>query len=103
MNYIRKAVELAEGWELGVELLKTPCVNVVLLDDTIPNLYLDALAAQLVRQVESIPHDWRWHPAVYVLTGSTDIYVYKRRVANVFGPDRTMNTIKAIVDSKVLE
>jgi len=95
--YIRKAVELADGWEMhsdqtfgisGTSFLNTSQVG------------LDALAAQLVRQVDA--------------TG--EYYVIERMIATEISDDplvesmrvrrehegRTMNTIKAIVDSRVL-
>ena len=112
-DYIRKAVELADGWRLGVELLQTPSGNVVLLDDAIPQVYLDALAAQLVRQVDEVsPHYNIFH--IKWTNGKQDprtelhglpgpVSSFTKLLKRVDGPDRTMNTIKAIVDSKVLE
>ena len=79
-DVIRKAVELADGFwwkEDCVHVLDTPMHYRA---DALPQTILDALAAQLTRQVDELDDYW---------VCAED--------------DRTMNTIKAIVDSKVLE
>ena len=115
---IRKAVELAEGFYQEFDiwyLLKgrirwgentTFSSRCSFIDP--PVEMLDALAAQLVRQVE-VPGRLR----VQVDTGFTAIRKCKSLKNGVtptwvdlhatYGPDRTMNTIHAIVDSGVLE
>ena len=101
-DYIRKAVELADGWHLNGTVFGTPNDGPDL--DDIKNITqqdLDALAAQLVRQVDAIE---RW--IVDAECDGTDIlddYDRGSLKAQALGPDRTMNTIKAIVDSGVLE
>ena len=98
-SLIKRAVELADDfswptrtmraygetpWE---EPLETPCQR-----------FLDALAAQLVRQVDALGPDYsvRTHP--------TETYVYEESgYKKCVGDDRTENTITAIVESKVLE
>jgi len=95
-EYIRKAVELADGWVLGRnDVLHSPCGYFADLTD---QPVLDALAAQLVRQVDATDASW-------VVTTSKDAHVMTDdgiQAAQAIGPDRTMNTIKAIVDSGVL-
>lgn len=81
-DYIRKAIELADGWEMESELGE-----------------LDALAAELVRRVVLIEGF-----DVVVCNGESAVMDPLWKCAgNAQGPDRTMNTIKAIVDSGVLE
>lgn len=99
-DYIRKAVELADGWSMSSNYVNSPtgfqdhgeCSQEI----------KDALAAQLVRQVDE--------------TGDIRVDIY-RDATQVFyegptdeemldysgGHGRTMNTIKAIVDSGVLD
>ena len=102
-EYIRKAVELADGWS-GDSI---PALNLKLRwDHPQQALYLDALAAQLVRQVDALGDivsvDIRGQ------SGGPEVIVWDFRPGrsrigvNHKGPDRTMNTIKAIVDSGVL-
>ena len=66
-----------------------------------PALFLDALAAQLVRQVDALVgfdfvSDEEGGAAIYPATGKDFSHCDS-------GEGRTMNTIKAIVDSKVLD
>ena len=110
-DLIRKAVELADGFEwddntltgnffIGFPLSAAERRHQLRqhwreADDTVA---LDALAAQLVRQVDALEWDtiiWRNGTGIYdrLLEAQTHIN----------GPDRTMNTIKAIVESGVLE
>ncbi len=90
-EYICKAVELAEGWEIA------PKINAVIA--------LDALAAQLVRQVDKALKDWR---CLELFEGHTAVRKFEplsetgKDLAACYGEGRTMNTIKAIVDSGVL-
>ena len=125
-EYIRKAVELADGWFIaknGAITLPQPKDAYIdwplLYLSDFPTLkpqvvlnwvLLDALAAQLVRQVlaKGIPfeitHDVdKWGVA---LMEGYDVYVghpidYVLECAK--DSDRTMNTLKAIVESGVLE
>lgn len=114
-DYIRKAVDLADGWQttrLGdqsiVVFVPHPepkpkphgeLLRIGLLTD--PHVK-DALAAQLVRQVDanelfevSIRRNF-----TSTVAYEDDFWVNKSISES---PDRTMNTIHAIVDSKVLE
>ena len=107
-DYIRKAVELADGWgdlELGflsVRLSGPP--------ETTPKRYrrlLDALAAQLVRQVDALEGTQvaitRSGCVCAGIAEQIGRRIERKHYAEITGPDRTMNTIKAIVDSGVLE
>ncbi len=88
-KYIRKAVELAYGWDLSD------------LNDEFwsgrRQMMLDALAAQLVRQVDALGS-----PRVAVFTDGGAMVDGSGAYAKCRGLDRTMNTIMAIVDSGVL-
>ena len=101
---IKKAVELAPGW-----WWKEGCIHMIdqpmhFYADAAPQSVLDALAAELVRQVDRLDDD----TAIYVEPGETkvgQILNTGRVMVNVtYGtsPDRTMNTIRAIVESGVL-
>ena len=99
---IRKAVELADGWSPNWD--RGDCH--VLCDDYELNVFLplcqhdrDAIAAQLVRQVDA--KGYRWH----VETDDDGSAVCEGMVVKMMrnGDDRTMNTLRAIVESKVLE
>lgn len=102
-KYIRKAVELADGWSLRKDTLTTPTGYFGRPEDQETR---DALAAQLVRQIES---------PKYIAEFYLDMargHVAVRRIVDIdeaidvsacYAEGRTMNTIKAIVDSGVLE
>ena len=98
-DYIRKAVELADNiwpWDYH-KTLNTLGLN---------QIELDALSAQLVRQVEQ--HDdyvIHAYPRTTSVVQVTEKYneIIEKTLTSGFGLDRTMNTIKAIVDSGVLE
>ena len=113
-EYIRKGVMLADGWEITLddEHTEGPWVEIPGVGRHGNDYHSrwtwvrDLLAAQLVRQTD--------HPSIqYVLSahdGSTVIYKHNERgerfwekLAEASCDDRTLNTIKAIVDSKVLE
>lgn len=101
-NYIRKAVELADGWIAYDNSFLGGCYFAPHSYDRVPQPVLDALAAQLVRQVDALPFEQE---------GKTYFEVNNIRAhlctditeTEAEGSDRTMNTIKSIVDSKVLE
>ena len=105
MNYIRKAGELGDGWTIcdgKYESLSALMAETVdgyrfYLAD---HILLDYLAAQLVRQVDALGDD-----AAFVSLRDKVVvtnYLSVNGQADERGDDRTMNTIKAIVDSKVL-
>jgi len=98
-DYIKKAVGLADGFEIlndkiVGELLETT-EGFFSLDGQIPK---DILAAQLVRQVDALDGNHY----IYPFDGVSDM-VSPDGNTKAHGPDRTMNTIRAIVDSGVLE
>lgn len=102
-DYMRKGVELAGG---SHRYFNEPakCSEIYLVDvpvcycrgDIAPDWIKDALAAQLVRQVDASSPS-----SVAIYHGSTQVFAdsgFTRRK----GDDRPINTIKAIVDSGVL-
>lgn len=96
---IKKAVSLADGWDLTEGQLTAPDGSWTYVQvSQIPQHYLDALAAQLTRQVDAA--------GAYITTyiGRTDVHstVTQDQLASVRGDDRAMNTINAIVESGVL-
>ncbi len=114
MNYIKRAFELADGWSITTDnhgdmnyfyapmyLPRATIKEMSTLGprmDKLSQQMLDALAAQLVRQVDALAHVLS-HPK------NTAVVEHKHFgvLCSVSGNDRTMNTIKAIVDSRVLE
>lgn len=102
-EYIRKAVELAEGWYFFDDDRVECCTNGHYTFDVDDQIFLDALAAQLARQVDAI------EGIEFDSKGSNEVYVWDHRpgknrvAAHGISTDRTSNTIKAIVDSGVLE
>ncbi len=104
-DYIRKAVELADGWEIEAEKDGRVWVTGARFSGTIGALTqpdLDALAAQLVRQVDALDNvDITIHGTFSDLEIHDGHGWLPKQMPE--GPDRTMNTIKAIVDSKRLE
>ena len=104
----RKAVELADGWFYDETNPRDADVFVATYNGLADVGYikdqwvLDALAAQLVRQVDALPDLW-----VCIEDDRTSIQHNDdgtvAQLMQMEKPDRTMNTIKAIVDSGVLE
>ncbi len=106
-DYIRKAVELADGWEMSSKTIVTPPSTVAIgMSIHNPSTWiLDALAAQLVRQVDKALKDWR---CLELFEGHTAVRKFEplsetgKDLAACYGEGRATNTIKAIVDSGVL-
>ncbi len=107
-DYIRKAVELADGWSIPETPELTYCApNFDPLChghfndyvDEMPQWHKDALAAQLVRQVDGLSD----YSGVRVRPDITELFLDQGAMAIATGDNRTMNTIKAIVDSKELK
>ena len=102
-EYIRAGAELADGWAWEVEddgsYLDGPDMG--WHQDCISIVAKDALAAQLVRQVDALDPLYVIHIAAEI----TEIYLDNASlaVAGYSQDDRTMNTIKVIVDSGVLK
>jgi len=114
-DYIRKAVELAEGWEFDEDgsfglVLTTNDGNKFRVFGTYHmdplQAALDALAAQLVRQVDDLAEydftSYSEHCEVETDVTNEDGGRMWNTHTSTEGEDRTMNTIKAIVDSGVL-
>jgi len=90
-EHIRKAVELADGWSWS--MLCALEKSVLTGRGTV-----DALAAQLVRQVDALNGRYR------IQIHSSRTIIFKSRYVHFeeSGVDRAINTINAIVDSEVL-
>lgn len=105
-DIIKKAVELADNFELdsiNAYYWHDPSngegFDGIATDSDDPSQwFLDALAAQLVRQVDGSDAWFECNDNKQVRIGNDDGLDHWEG-----GPDRTMNTIKAIVDSGVLE
>lgn len=91
-DLIRKAIELADDWDVSFYDYIDSIFGITITDD--------ALAAQLVRQVDALGD--KCHYEVFTNAADTTIKHQLGMMAASFGKDRTMNTIKAIVDSGVL-
>lgn len=113
-DYIKAAVELADGWDDNG--LYTPFDGWRDCGDDRFNLSqpeIDALAMQLVRQVDALSPHFNIHHIKWTegklderteLHGlSSPIMSFTELLTRVDGPDRTMNIIKAVVDSGVLK
>lgn len=100
-DYIRKAIALADRWTIKLDYVsnrryyeRTGGLSLSELD----TYDLAALAAQLVEQIDAT--DWKLHvyPKAVIICDRND-----KNYTHISGDDRIMNTIKASVDSKVLE
>ena len=109
LNQIKRAVELANHWwgagteAFGPSNFHRPYASLK-VDSPDTRFFLDALAAQLVRQVDALdtPDTVEiTHDSVWVGYRSKNNESWKR-TKRTKSQDRTMNTIKAIVDSGVL-
>ena len=110
-EYIRAGVELADGWRFNTpeererhdtsywrqELVRIPSFGHYALP--LSQQAVDALAAQLVRQVEVLPEPIRVLADKSCEVGAGGSFTV---VGTRYSNDRSMNTIKAIVDSGVL-
>ena len=101
-DYIQEAAIIADGWDWTTDedgnWLGGPDMG--WHEDIISQGALDALAAQLVRQVDAVD-------GVNLISTPNGVDVYLgtgfQSIKTVEGKDRTMNTIKCIVDSGVLK
>jgi hypothetical protein len=109
-DYIKAGVELADGWGLDddpddglymyLQVIAASGNKYNVFGCPVSDPYqpsLDALAAQLVRQVDALDRGYVQTFPQRVVVGQPPASAHER-----FGDDRTMNTIKAIVDSGVL-
>ena len=100
-EYIIRAVELADGWNGDLFMHEYALEPPEKQQRT-----LDALAAQLVRQADVALDDWR---CLELFAGHTSVRAFEdldpcgHDLAACYGKGRTMNTIRAIVSSRVLE
>lgn len=95
---IRKAVELADGWIIRPHNVELVIESLVGYAGTWRDQELrDALAAQLVRQVDDTSYC-----EIDIFRPCTGVQ-YKKEYTRAYGTDRTMNTLRAIVKSGVLE
>jgi hypothetical protein len=98
---IRAAVELADGWSLSKnDILQTGQHGYFGKIDDIE--IRDALAAQLTRQVDALD-GYDYHVVVMRLATEIQGFNVKPYISRSEGPDRTENTINAILDSGVLK
>ena len=97
-DYIFKAAKLADGWRIleGERIKPSDSLGTNYVDEMC-QVYLDALAVQLVRQVDTLGD-------CNLVTGKNYTIIYPAHQSHHYirGPDRTMNIIKDVVDSKVL-
>ena len=108
-DYIRKAIELADGFDLTEDQLTFPSGHyfTVKSDADIRDWMLDGLAAQLVRQVVALPREFHGDTQVrgvhMIIHPEASTYIStESNWLSRDDDDVTMNTIKAIVDSGVL-
>ncbi len=100
-DYIKAGIELADGWSIkGDTGIYGPDGFRMGWVDKPFQFGLDALAAQLVRQVDEHHEVFAKRTKTHVCSALVD---GGNSLAMQRGPDRTMNTIKAVVDSGVLE
>ena len=105
IDYIKAAIEMADGFSVmtpfddGVEYLMHESHGTS--KATPEQWFLDALAAQLVRQVDALD---RFSIIIYEEETLIGDVMRIENIARGYSPDdRTMNTITAIVDSGVLK
>jgi hypothetical protein len=101
-DYIREGAKLANGWKIGSDTFNT-YVYFSAWKEILPGLsqpMLDALAAQLVRQVDDTVG---YYVDTYIGASVISSSHTGESIARIMSDDRTMNTIKAIVDSEVLK
>ena len=93
---MRRAVELADDWQLTRwdNVIRPKGLFAIGIERQVVK---DALAAQLVRQVDNQIGSW-----VEISPTQTKVYG-DHGDHKLDGPDRTMNTLKAIIDSGVLD
>lgn len=109
-EYIRKAVGLAKGWQVDESLAPHVLTDGDIVAESLSGYkgalpstreLMDALAAQLVRQVHDLSPV---RASIYIVPASTTVYTKDGGDFKVeFEDSQAMNTIKAIIDSKMLE
>lgn len=101
---MRKAVELADGFADSATLywIEAPGEDDVEVNvSDVPKWFLAALAAQLVRQVDDLGFPY------YLTIVATRSVLYRHpfseRIGLCSGKGRAVNTLNAVVNSKILE
>ena len=111
-DYIKRAVELADGWNWldgkGKWAIWAPWNDALLAysaEHIESQWVLDALAAQLVRQVDAIENFELLirRDVTQLINVYSEAFEMDEMIEYSGGHGRTMNTIRAIVDSGVLE
>lgn len=106
-DYIRKGVELAKGFSIVHERDGIVWVGgagfVECKIKHLPQWFKDALAAQLVRQVNALLSVRNLKLHITAVDTQVTRYDWEDEIGYCGDEGRTMNTIKAIVDSGVLE
>ena len=100
-DYIKAGVELADGWVAYDSSFLGGCYFATHSYSQVPQPVRAALAAQLTEQVDATD-DY----GVYAEPTCTYVWEEDKDDAHQWnheGPNRSMNTIKAVVDSKVLK
>jgi len=100
MSVIRKAVEYANGWvwdvdEDGEETVLPAESSIYFLHDDLPQFIKDALAAQLVRQIDAMNYE------IISSEGHCAVYDQEHQVNTLevnSSYDRTDNTLNACVE-----
>ena len=110
-DYIKEGIELADGWQGKTLYDDGETMTSLVIEDRyygipsdlklLPKLFKAALAAQITEQVDALGDDVCMEISS---TGGMRIsrVMDMKELAIEIGPDRQMNSIKAIVDSKVL-
>ena len=104
-DYIRKAVELADGFNMDEQAIVVHGWQDFCFIDDPDRHVLDCLAAQLVRQVDALDRGaFHCEPNRGIVCEVATHFPFAHKTVEVAeGPDRTMNTLRAIVDSGVLD
>ena len=105
-DYIKRVVELADGFDIHyARVLRVLTNHGTFYVDYDEQFFLDALAAQLVRQVDAIENFELLirRDVTQLINVYSEAFEMDEMIEYSGGHGRTMNTIRAIVDSGVLE
>ena len=100
---IRRAVELAPGWSIQDSVVTPPWPLELfrITDVGASPVFLDALAAELVRTVDTLDGLRVFTRPALSSVAEEDWPYFEKHASS--GPDRTMNTLRAIVESGALD
>ena len=96
---IREAMELADGFSIEDEGMYINYIGYCTINNY-PMWFLDAVRCQLERQIDMAGK------TVEILAGASYVYeggIPLKRLSGAKGPNRTTNTIRSILLSKVLQ